>query len=90
MKYVYIVTRVVTNETGPGVAIPNLGIHTSLKKALVHYNSIVEDRVQRGYKILWDHSTPEDWRHERAVRTRECMIEQPTCLENLIIERWPI
>lgn len=48
MSYVYIVTRIFDHSM-PGITqIPNLGVHTSLKKAQKHFDSVYQDRTQYG------------------------------------------
>ena len=44
MKHVYIVTRIVEKLTNGIREIPNLGVHSSFKKALKHYNSVLINR----------------------------------------------
>jgi hypothetical protein len=51
MKHVYIVTRIVEKLTNGIREIPNLGVHTSFKKALQHYNSVI---VDRGANSVWN------------------------------------
>jgi hypothetical protein len=52
MRYIYIVTRTVRGEKS-GTSIPNLGVHTSKNRAIEHFDSVVEDRVKIGYKIIF-------------------------------------
>lgn len=44
MGYVYIVTRITYPKQEGITEIPNLGVHTSYKKAIRHYQSVREDR----------------------------------------------
>lgn len=54
MKPVYVITRIVRRrEAGGGDAVPNLGVHRNLEAAWAHFNSIVEDRKQRGWTHHW-------------------------------------
>ncbi len=44
MKYVYAVISIVRNMPEGVTNLPLLGVHTSFKKAMRHYNSVVNDR----------------------------------------------
>lgn len=44
MKYVYVVTRITKNANPSVTEIPNLGVHTSLKRAKQHFEGVVTDR----------------------------------------------
>jgi hypothetical protein len=64
MTYVYVVTRIAHNEHAHIREIPNLGCHSSYKKAERHYKSVYADRVARYNGIpqpgqnIWHSSIP--------------------------------
>jgi len=94
MKYVYIVTRMVTGNSPGTVDIPNLGVHSNQKAAEKHYNSIILDRDSLGcyIKQLGSANCP----GERRNILREARIDYSTAkydrnkIENLQLERWSL
>jgi hypothetical protein len=87
MKYIYIVTRIVTGHK-VGTPVPNLGVWTNFKAAKHHYDGIVEDRQKRGCKVLWNHYLPSNDEFERRVV--EALLAQDDEREHLFIEKWPM
>lgn len=88
-KYVYIVTRIVIQKREIyGTAIPNLGVHSSLEKAIDHFNDIKKDRLEyKNRYCRWDNYLPKnkyDSRHLYRVARLESDIE----IEELRIEKW--
>lgn len=82
-KYVYIVTRIVMPKKKQyGTSIPNLGVHSSLNKALGHFNDVKQDRIKRGYERCYDHYPLDD----RIYKI--CRLENANEVEELRLERW--
>jgi hypothetical protein len=44
VRYAYVVTRINPSQDAGTCQIPNLGVHLSLRKALRHYKSTIDDR----------------------------------------------
>jgi len=86
MKYIYMVTRIVTGDKH-GSAVPTLGCHTSLKLAIKHFNDIVEDRVGCGATLQWRHNLPQSKYNNRA---EEALLVNGEESERLFIERWRV
>lgn len=91
MKYIYVVTRIVKSKQACGVAIPNLGVHTSERSARDHFESVIQDRTKYG-RVVWDRDTGMDfYRDEQTVLIREAH-----CQDNwhgdefLRLEKWKI
>jgi len=87
MSYIYVVTRI-TKNADPGVfEIPNLGVHTSYKRAQKHYDSVVADRKTR----TSGHSTLS---RECPLVTSKMTLMREDCFyllgETLRLERWSV
>ena len=92
-RNVYIVTRVVQNSEF-GIAIPNLGVHTALKRATEHFESIKQDRIKQGYTEHWDHCEHQECAGAMAVRraylSHRHRNDDGTEHEELRIELWRV
>jgi hypothetical protein len=91
MRYIYIVTRTVKGEK-VGTSMPNLGVHTNKKRALEHFNGVVEDRERIGYKISWSRWNPEtiypdDLPH---FEMKTALMIDGEVEETLRLERWKV
>ena len=87
MKYIYIVTRIVTGQKY-GVAVPNLGVHTSYSKAKSHFDSVVAGRLKYGKAtVLWTRYLPKNEYERRIVAS---LIQEGDAYEELFIEKWPV
>lgn len=90
MKYVYVVTRVVNGDS-LGTPIPNLGVHSSYKKAKRHFDVIIKDRHDSDYRVLINHRTnlppEEEWR-KRYVVANKAYACKDNVTEELRLEKW--
>lgn len=83
---IYIVTRHVTGSKW-GIAIPNLGVYTSLKSANKHFESVLQDRTRRGSAlIVWEHNFTQQ--NDNIIR--EALIKDEEEHEHLKIELWKV
>ena len=90
MRYIYIVTRTIVRENKKyGIPIPNLGVHTNLKAAIEHFESVKLDRTSKGYKCLNDRYLS-CYNQVHDVGYREALLEEKDEMETLYIERWKI
>lgn len=90
MKYAYIVTRIVEGQT-IGTPIPNLGVHTTFKKARRHFEAVVESRVKDGHQVVWGknyNTLLEDW--DRYVVVNTAHILEGSVTEELRLEKWRV
>lgn len=92
IKYAYMVTREI-EDSGPGYPVPNLGLHSSVKKAKKHYDSIIEDRSKNNdFKLHWDMPYQIDIRVYNGETMCQALMEYSydkyRVRERLIIERW--
>jgi hypothetical protein len=87
-KYIYVVTRIVEGKYA-GNPIPNLGVHSTLKKALSHFDSVVESRVAHGYeKVYHRYFGKNIEREERYKVVWEVLVKNPCEVEELRLEKW--
>ena len=91
--YIYIVTRIVDVDGKRfGTAVPNLGVHTSLKKAVNHFEGVKTERLKRGYVCHWDiygEDPPACIDTRKDVRTAMLTVRGEYAeTETLKIERW--
>ena len=84
---IYVVTRYVTDAT-LGTPIPNLGVHTSKKSALKHYDGIIEDRIRLGAKLAHTQALALD-RYNSDMR-EALIIGTDGSYERLKIEVWKV
>jgi hypothetical protein len=72
--------------------IPNLGVHTSYKKALSHYESVIADRMKRHgvSQSTFGYPTRDEVRArtERVVLVRSAFVLDT--LEEVRLERWKV
>lgn len=87
-RYVYVVTRISRHEK-VGTSVPNLGVHTGLSSASVHFRSVMDDRKTRGSNMVWHHPVQmSNWDGPCNV-IEECYFVHPDgSTEELRIERW--
>jgi hypothetical protein len=84
VKYAYIITRTFTRFE-PGITeLPNLGVHSTFKKALEHYESVKADRAKFGPVSSYQHGERD---RERYVVLREFYTLTG---ESVRLERWII
>lgn len=84
MKYAYVVTRIMFKFQDGVMHIPNLGVHSSYKKAKKHFNSVVKDRqkTENGYKV-----------HRPTYDTPVSIMDEhsfPNIGEWVRLERWQV
>ena len=84
---VYIVTRYVT-DAQLGTPIPNLGVHTSKKAALKHYNVVIEGRIEQGAQVPHNQALSLD-RYNRDMR-EALIVNTDGSRERLKIEVWKV
>jgi hypothetical protein len=98
--YIYIVSRTVLN---PEIGVPRsvLGVHTSKTKALNHFNSIVQDRIDirrhpdQIFTCHWDRDvydcgTDKDSLTSIHKDVREAYLKLREEIEYLYIEKWKV
>ena len=85
---IYIVTRYVTDAT-VGTPIPNLGVHTSQKSALKHYDGVIEDRIRIGARVLHNRALTLHKYNNRDMRDA-LIINKDGSHERLKIEVWKV
>jgi hypothetical protein len=85
-RNIYVVTRYVTDATLV-TPIPNLGVHTSKKKALAHYKSVIEDRLRLGARLLHEHKLDQNIQNKDMI---EALIASKDGYERLKIEVWRV
>lgn len=91
IKYAYMVTREI-EDGGPGYPVPNLGLHSSVKKAKKHYDSIITGRSKNdNFKLHWQGMIL-DTHTQNGDAIYKAMMEysygQYHVSEILMIERW--
>jgi len=84
MRHVYIVTTINFDNKGGMYSIPNLGVHTSEKKAVKHWRSVVEDREKRLKLLHVTTRTEAFYKDERYVTLREANFPE----EKVRLEKW--
>lgn len=92
MKAIYVVTRIVCNPAG-GVPRPNLGVHRNLADAERHFEGVLSDRLERGWKLVYrcNELTAIPEVRRMAHITRDYMrdkIYKQTETESLRLEVW--
>jgi hypothetical protein len=88
-RQVYIVTRICRCPSESVLAIPNLGVYFSLKKATAHYRSVVESRKKGGAKCYWERRPDNFWDKNEIIIETYIQEKDGTC-ENIFIECWRI
>jgi hypothetical protein len=87
VRYVYVVTRINKRQSKHVTEIPNLGVHASLKKALSHYNSVLEDRSERNKNVIIGPDINND-SDERMGCIRSAYVVDSD--EQIRLERWKL
>ena len=83
-RYVYIVTRVVT-DPACGIPIPNLGVFSNMRAAVAHFDLVKQSRLSAASRLLWD------IRGEDRRTIRKALLDNGSNeREELRIERWSV
>lgn len=85
MAHIYVVTRIL-RKTREGVTeIPNLGVHSSLGKALRHFHSVINDRAQRTALTMIHSTNPKMSKDDRYLVVRSATTDEG---EEVRLEKW--
>lgn len=92
MKYVYVVTRIMPNNQEGIVNIPNLGVHTSGEKALMHYRNVVRDRMGHDLPPSRAYEFGQIFATNSSVGTDRYLViaEKQIGSETLRLEKWKV
>jgi len=83
-----VVTRIVEGEY-LGTPIPNLGVHSTLKRAKEHFDSVVKDRVIHDYEEVYHRYYGKGVeRDERYKVIWKALLKNPCETEELRLEKW--
>jgi hypothetical protein len=90
MRYVYVVTRICEGDS-LGTPIPNLGVHTSFKKAKRHFDAIVDSRIKHDAQVMWG-GNYDTITHpfDRYVVVNKAIIYEGDFKEELRLEKWKV
>lgn len=86
MRHVYVVTRIHMIKTQGVVEIPNLGMHSSRKKADSHFDNVVEDRKKREHVVREQCYEGDGRDNYTVVRSAYCAESQ----EQIRLEKWKL
>jgi hypothetical protein len=88
MRYVYVVTRYVENESEGMKSIPNLGVHSSRKAAVRHWKAVLKNRRDYGEVQV---NTLGSLDCSRYVVIEEARVfGNDGWIENLRLEQWKV
>jgi hypothetical protein len=87
-RYVYLVHRMSSDKC----SYPTLGVHSNVKKANEHFESVRDDRLRPNYgKMLWCRFVqPNDYGCSREIREAYFTYKKGTETENLKLTRFQV